>query len=486
MKVMIAYPPLKSEKGVPLLTQNRQFQWFNNPTYIFPIVPAYAATLLKSKGYEVVWKDAIVENLSQKEFLDFFIKEKVDLIALETKTPVVKLHWNWIKKLKEVSPYVKIVLMGDHVTALPEESFENSLVDFVITGGDYDFSLLSICDYVLGKVDYLKGGIYFRDGDKVKNSGLLNLDKNDLDSLPFIDRELTKCSLYNIEYNIPVRPFMYIIAGRDCPYGQCKFCAWPLLFPKFRVRSVNNVLDEIGMLIEKYSVKEVFDDSGTFPGGTWLEDFCRGMIDRGYNKKIRFSCNMRFDFLSDEKLRLMKKAGFRLLKLGLESGNQDTLDRINKGIKIEQIVKGCKLIKKYGLVVHLTMIVGYPWETRVDAMNTLKLAKKLMISGDADVLQSTVVVPYPGTPLYKEALDRGWFRFDPKIYERYDMRETVLKTVDMSNDEVLGICHMIYTKIFWNPRYILRHLSKIRSLDDVKYTLRGVKAVLGHVKDFEK
>ena len=416
MKIMIAYPPLKSNKGVPLLTQNRQFQWFNNPTYIFPIIPASAATLLDSKGYEVIWKDAIVEGLSEEEFLEFFIKEKVDLIALETKTPVVKLHWNWINKLKEINPYIKVVLMGDHVTALPEESFDNSLVDYVITGGDYDFSLLSICDYILGKIDYLKSGIYFKDENKVKNSGPLNLNKNDLDSLPFIDRELTRCSSYNIEYNIPARPFMYIMAGRDCPYGKCKFCAWPVLFPKFRARSVNNVLDEIGVLIEKYFIKEIFDDSGTFPGGEWLEEFCRGMIDRGYSKKIRFSCNMRFDFLSDEKLRLMKKAGFRLLKLGLESGNQDTLDRINKGIKIEQIVRGCKLIKKYNLIVHLTMIIGYPWESRVDAMNTLKLAKELMLRGDADILQSTVVIPYPGTPLHKEALERGWFRFDSKFY----------------------------------------------------------------------
>ena len=72
MKIMIAYPPIESSKGIPLLSQNRQFQFFSNPTYIFPVIPASAATLLKSKGYEVIWKDGIAENLTAEEFYSFF------------------------------------------------------------------------------------------------------------------------------------------------------------------------------------------------------------------------------------------------------------------------------------------------------------------------------------------------------------------------------------------------------------------------------
>ena len=131
MNIMVCYPPLHSYKGVPLLSQNRQFQWFNNPTYIFPIIPASAATLLKFNGYNVIWKDAIVEGLIDQEFLEFFKKSNVDIIAIETKTPVIKMHWEWIERLKDIKE-VKIVLMGDHVSAFPEESFENSKVDFII------------------------------------------------------------------------------------------------------------------------------------------------------------------------------------------------------------------------------------------------------------------------------------------------------------------------------------------------------------------
>ncbi|NOX71769.1 MAG: radical SAM protein [Candidatus Micrarchaeota archaeon] len=484
MKVMITYPPL-SGKGFPLLSQNRQFQWFNNPTLLYPLIPASAATLIDKRGYEVIWKDAIAERVEWDEYVQFIKNKKPGIVAIETKTPVIKHHWKIIDELKKASPGTKFVIMGDHVTAFPEESLKKSEgLDYVITGGDFDFSLLGICDFLSGKEKKLPAGVWYRENDKIKNTGKFQLNHN-LNDLPLIDRELTKGYLYNVEYNIKVRPFAYTMAGRDCPYHKCTFCAWPVLFPLFRTRSPESLLDEIGMLIDKYGVKEVFDDTGTFPPGEWLRRFCNGMIERGYNKKVKISCNMRADYINEKDAKLMHKAGFRLLKMGLESGNQKTLDRINKGITVEQIIKSCEIAKKAGLEVHLTMIVGYPWETKKDAMKTFELAKFLMTTGRADVLQSTVLVPYPGTPLWEEGLKNNWFRFDPYDYERYDMKEPVFKTPGMTPEEVMGICTMIY-KIFIKPRYVLKRVMGIRSLEDVKYLLRGAKAVIGHMKDFSK
>ena len=140
MKVIISYPPFEGIPGIPLLGQNRQYQVFRRPTYIYPLVPASAATLLKQSGHEVIWNDSIAEGWSYSQFLNFVKKERPDLIAFETKTPVVKRHWKIINDLKQLSLFpfpLSTVLMGDHVTALPEESFRNSPVDFVLTGGDY-------------------------------------------------------------------------------------------------------------------------------------------------------------------------------------------------------------------------------------------------------------------------------------------------------------------------------------------------------------
>ncbi len=270
MKVTICYPPLPSEKGYPTLGQNRQFQFFKEPTYIYPVVPAQAATLLKRAGYEVVWLDCIAERISYDRFIDIIRKENPDLIAFETKTPVVKQHWQIINDLKQKKgPFPFIVLFGDHVTALPEESLQNSKVDFVLTGGDYDFLLLNLCNFIKikglspqGTVPSgveLEPGIYYRDNGQIKNSGAFKLN-HELNSLPFIDRDLTKWQLYAYKNgNYKRTPGTYIMSGRDCWWGKCTFCSWVNFYPQFRVRRVENVLDEIGILIDKYKVREIMD-----------------------------------------------------------------------------------------------------------------------------------------------------------------------------------------------------------------------------------
>ena len=315
MKVIICYPPFSGIKGTPLLSQNRQFQYFNEPTSIYPVVPAQAATLLKKAGHEVIWLDCIAEGIPYDRFLEIIKNEQPDLVAFETKTPVVKQHWKIIDdlKLRAKSYELKTVLFGDHVTALPEESFKNSKVDYILTGGDYDFLLLNLCNYLNNKVSNLEQGIWYRKDGMIKNTGKFELN-HDLNALPFIDRELTKWQLYAYKNgNYKRTPGTYIMSGRDCYWGKCTFCSWPQLYPKFRVRSVDNVLDEIGHIINNYPVKEIMDDTGSITPGKWLRDFCEGIIKRGYNRRVGFNCNMRFGCASLEDYKLMKKANFRFL-----------------------------------------------------------------------------------------------------------------------------------------------------------------------------
>ncbi len=482
MKILIGYPPTESKKGIATLGQNRQFQWFSNPSFFYPVVMGTAATMLKAKRHDARWLDCVAEKISWNEFIAIIKKDNFDLFIFETKTPVIKQHWKTIDKLKEIFPKMKIAIVGDHVTALPKETMENSKADFVLCGGDFDFMASDLVDW-LEKKRKVSKGIYYRKAKKIINSGKFQLNHN-LDDAGFPDRDLTKWELYKKEYNIIREPYFYIMSGRDCWWGKCKFCSWPTLFPKFRVRSVKNVLDEVGMLIKKYGAEEIFDDSGTLMTGKWLRDLCNGLIERGYNKKIKYSCNMRFGALKQEDYNLMKKAGFRLLKFGLESANQKTLDYLNKGIQVQDIIDGCNMAQNAGLTVHLTMIVGYPWETKQDALKTFELAKMLMQTGKADLLQATVLIPYPGTPLWKEAKEKNWFLFDPLNYNRFDQREPVLKTKDSKPKEVAGVCGKIYT-VFLTPSYVYQRMKKsLKSWEDFKMNVRGVKAVVGHLMDF--
>ncbi|MFQ5906767.1 MAG: B12-binding domain-containing radical SAM protein, partial [bacterium] len=394
MKVMISYPPLPKAKGHPMIAQNRQFQFFSNPTNIYPVIPASAATLLQENGFEVIWNDAIAEQWRYHQFINFFAAEKPGLVAIETKTPVVKQHWQIIDELKALRPQTTVVLMGDHVTALPEESMRECPVDFVITGGDYDFSLLALCEWLEGKASRkLPPGVWYREDGEIRNKGPFRLD-GDLNELPFIDRGLTKWWLYSEKNgNYKRTPGTYIMAGRDCWHHRCTFCSWTTIFPSYRVRWPEKVLDEVGSLIEEYGVREIMDDTGTFPVGEWLREFCRGMIERGYNQRVTLDCNMRFGALSSQDYELMKEAGFRLLLFGLESANQETLDRINKRLTVEEIVESCRMARTAGLYPHVTIMFGYPWETYQDALNTLNLGRQLLKKGWAYTVQATVVIP---------------------------------------------------------------------------------------------
>jgi anaerobic magnesium-protoporphyrin IX monomethyl ester cyclase len=536
MKISISYPPLESEKGIPLLGQNRQFQWFNDPTYIYPIVPAYAATLLKENGFDVIWDDGIAEEKSYKQWLNDIKQEKPDVIVIETKTPVVKRHWNIINELKKQTTLVRrkfyeggdhhrspttdnwspiTVLMGDHVTALPKESMQNCNVDFIITGGDYDFLLLNICQYLIQEksslqqaidnkqennqqlststsppitdnsslITKLPPGIWYRKNDQIKNTGKPELN-HDLDTLPIIDRNLTKWHLYSEKNgNYKYLPGTYTMAARDCWWGKCTFCSWTTIFPgnKYRAISPQKMLDEIDILINDYGVKEIMDDSGSFPVGKWLIEFCNGMIERGYNKRVIIDCNMRFGVLKEEDYKLMGKAGFRFILFGLESANQNTLDKIDKNLKPEQIEDGVKWAKKAGLDPHITVMMGYPWETKEDATKSIELAKYLFKRGYIDTLQATIVIPYPGTPLFKDCKNNGWLLTED--WDRFDMREAVMQS-QMTEKDIKELTQSLY-KSFVSPQYIIRKLLAVRSVKDLKFLFRAGKKLLGHLTDFK-
>ena len=480
MKVAIAYPPIASDKGVPLLSQNRQFQWFHAPTYIYPVVPACAATLAARAGHAVHWLDGIAEEWSEERFLAEIGKCQPDLILIEVKTPIVKAYWRWVDRLKDALPAARVALAGDHVTALPAESFEQCRVDFVFTGGDYDFLLVNLLAHLRDGAP-LEPGLWQRRDAQVVSTGPFALT-HDLKSLPRIDRDLTRWQLYSVRNgNFRRTPGTYVMSGRDCWHGKCTFCSWTTLYPKFRVRDPLDLVDEIGELIERYGVREIMDDTGTFPVGEWLRTFCDAMIARGYNRKISFDCNMRFGRLTSADYQLMKRAGFRFVLFGLESANQSTLDRLQKGLKVADILEGATLAARAGLDVHVTVMIGFPWEGPEEIAKTVALARELLLRGVAYTLQVTLVIPYPGTPLFREAQEQGVLT--TVDWDEFDMRKAVLAT-RVSEAEIKAAIRCIY-RAFFHPRALWNRLIHTRHpSDDLRFYWRGCLSLIGHLRDF--
>ena len=460
MRIAIAYPPLKSEKGVALLTQNRQFQWFSRPTYIFPVVPATAAPMLKKAGHEVLFLDGIAAELTLEEFDARLAAFKPDYVVLETKTPVVKRHWAWI-----AAHDYKVILVGDPVTALAQESIESPGVGALMPGGDWDYGL----------VDFLNGD---------RHQGVYPFALRDsLQDLPWIDRDLVHWELYAKKNgNFRRTPGTYIMSGRDCWHAKCTFCSWTTLYPKYRTRDPIDVVNEIEMLVSKYGVKEIMDDSGSFPVGAWLTTFCNEMIRRGLPKKVRIDCNMRFGRLTFDDYRLMRRAGFQFVLFGVESANQDTLDRFCKCLKVEDVVQGCEWAHRAGLNVHVTFMFGHAWEGPREIANTVALARKLLAKGWASTLQCTLTIPYPGTPLFKELEANDGLV--TKDWDEYDMRRAITKTPRVSEAEIKCAIQEVY-RGFLQPGALWHRLTSTRTLFDLGFYYRGIRSLIGHLVDFK-
>lgn len=245
--------------------------------------------------------------------------------------------------------------------------------------------------------------------------------------------------------------------------------------------SAAKALAEVENLIS-LGVKEIMEDSGSLPIGQWLEEFCHGMIKLGYNKKVTMSCNMRITGIKNiETWKLMKKAGFRFVLFGLESANQITLNNINKNLKVEEIEPNLKICKEAGLEPHITAMIGYPWESKEMAGKTVNLAKSLFKKGYVDTLQATIMVPYPGTPLYKYCQENNLLRFTD--YSRFDQREQVMIS-PLSNDDVKELVQSLY-KSFASPQFVFKKIISVRNIDDIRFLFRASRKLIGHLADFK-
>ena len=486
-KISLSYPPLSTSSKIPFLSQNRQFQWTNTGNVIYPVVLAQAATVLKAQGYQVFWDDAIAQKLDYNTWFNQIIKQKPNLIAIESKTPVIKYHWQIIKDLKRASLKIKnwqlkICLMGDHVTAMPSESLNSCPVDYILTGGDFDFMLLNLANHLTKKIK-LEPGFYWKRGDIVKNSGPFALRHHQLDTLPLIDRSLSQWHLYSQNNsNFKYTPGAYIMSGRDCWWGKCTFCSWTTLYPgsQFRSFSPTHSFLEIKNLVTNFGVKEVFDDSGTLPIGDWLFQFASLMDTSGLNHQVRLGANMRFSGPTEVDFANMSKANIKFLLYGLESANQITLDKINKNLNYSQIEKTLRLAKKYRIDNHLTVMIGYPWETETDAKNTINLAKYFFKQGLADSIQATIIIPYPGTPLFSQAKKEKWLK--TLDWNKYDMSQSVL-TSSISSFDQKKLVKSIFKGII-TPNFLVRKILSIRSIDDIKFLSKYAIKYLKKLKDF--
>ena len=252
---------------------------------------------------------------------------------------------------------------------------------------------------------------------------------------------------------------------------------------------VKKSVDEYENLINNYNVKEIFDDSGVWYRGQDARNFAREIIKRGLHKKnCYFGFNTRFEYLDEETVKLLAEANFRFVLIGLESGNNETLTKLKKGYTRETVKETLKLLTKYGLHPHLTIMVGYYWETEEMLNDTVELVRDIMFKGYARTLQVTLCTPLDYTPYHQECIDKNLLITSD--YNEHDMSKLIVKT-PINHDKYYDAVKKMYM-IAIHPLFIFRQFRFLFSFKKrdwqffFTYSLRALRRVRQHIFNLTK
>ncbi len=473
-----------------MVSQNRNVQYFKEPTYLLPVTHAQAATTLSKAGHDVCWDDGNAQLKTYELWIADLIKWKPDMVVFESTTPVMKFYWKTINQLKESLPETIIVMTGYHSMRKPEETLQLSATDIVLRSSHIDFVLARLVPFIEQNKNWrltcsLEGLVIRMKGNDLRSTGNFR-QVEPLDKSPLVDRDLVQWERYAYENgNYLQTPGTYATSViRDCMFGKCTFCRYNGPDLTFSMMSVERSLDEYENLIKKYGVREIFDDSGVWYRGKEAREFAQGIIDRGLHKKgCYFGINTRFEYLDEETIRLMAKANFRFVLLGYEAADDETLQRLNKGYQLQHVENCLRWMTKYGLHPHLTIMVGYYWQTQEQLDKTVAEVKRLMLSGLARTLQVTLCTPLDYTPYHQECISAGVLLTGD--YNDFDMSKLIVKT-PIPHDRYYQAVREMYS-IAFHPLFILRQLRFLLNFRKrdwqflFTYGLRAVRRVRQHI-----
>ena len=383
-----------------------------------------------------------------------------DHVIIHTSTPSLRNDCKVAEAIKAQKPNVIIGFVGAHAAVLPTESLKASHAIDWVGRKEFDFTCKEVAE---GRpLAEITGLSYRRDGKIVHNPERELIQ--DMDSLPWVV-DVYKRDLQIEKYSIGYLkdPYISLYTGRGCP-AQCTFCLWPQTIGghKYRVRSAENVAAEMAHAKRLFpQVQEFFFDDDTFTANLpRARDIALKLKPLG----LTWSCNSRAN-VNYETIKLMKDCGLRLFLVGYESGNQQILDRIKKGITIEEAKRFTKACKEIGVVIHGTFILGLPIETKETIEETIRYAMDL----DVFSIQVSLAAPYPGTELYEMARQNGWFAKKDKsnIVREDGIQQSALEYPGLSKEEIFEAVERFYRRYFFRPKPILRIIKTMLQDKDV-------------------
>ncbi len=484
MKILALNPPFlpkySRESRSPAVTKSG--------TLYYPMWLAYAVGYLEKNGHEVLFLDAPALGLDHAETLRRAKEFSPSLIVVDSSTPSIYNDTALAGEFKKHIAGVFTILVGVHVSALPEETLRDNPQGADATAfGEYDETLVELASVIEknGTDDKsLKGirGIAFRssDGSVIKNETRDPIE--DLDDIPFVSEVYKKhLDISPYFYGHSRYPLIVLVTGRGCPF-RCTFCVVPQTMHghKYRKRSVDNIVEEFRYISENFpQAQEIMIEDDTL---TADRKRCRELSQKLINQKltrIPWSANSRAD-VDFETMHLMKKAGCRLFCVGFESGEQQILDNIKKGTKIPRIRQFRSDARKAGILVHGCFMVGNRGETAQTLEKTLRFAKEL----NPDTAQFYPIMAYPGTSDYAWFKEKGWLVTTDyrKWLTKDGLHSSVVSNPDLTYDTLVEFCDRARREFYMRPSYLIQKIAQaIKSPSEAPRLFKGFKTLVKHL-----
>ncbi len=418
-----------------------------------PLGLLYIAAYMEKAGHQVVVRDLAVRK--KREGNDY---KGYDIVGISTDTTRHRQALQLAEKAKASG--CTVVMGGPHPGYVDEEILSTRKVDFVVRGeGEVTFSeLAASLEKRDGALESIQGISFLAQGRLVRTPSRPFIAN--LDCLPFPARHLIHMDDYR-RMKFGGRDITPLITSRGCPY-QCAFCASSHFFgTKVRTRSVSSVLDELETLYHEYrfnAVAFVDDTFNLFPKR--VIEICDGIRERKLD--LWWWCLSRIDLLlrNEEMIKEMTRAGAKSVFIGVESPNPGTLQELKKGFEVEEAVRTVEMLKRNGLQIHASYILGGLHDTVQTIHETVRFAKKL----DTNVAQFSILTPYPGTAVYEQVKDRIFKWRSPWSF--FDMQHLVFKHDHLSfvrMEWLLLKAHLLYyTRSKKAIRDIWHHIKKHR------------------------
>lgn len=447
-------------------------------TLYYPMWLAYATGVLEGK-YSVRLVDAVARKWSVDDVLRDVKEFAPDLIVVDCNFSSLSNDLNIASLLKKSSPKATTVIVGPPTSQYPEKILHHEGID-IVARYEYDFTLLDVARALKDdkNLENIKGISYKKDDKVIHNPDRSFTTSEDLDKMPFVTKVYKKhLNIRDYFLSESLYPEVQIFASRGCPF-RCSFCSWPENFTgrQYRTRSPQNVIDELEYIKNELPyIEDVrFEDDTFTVEQDRIREICQGIKAR--KLKINWTCQTRAD-VDYKTLKMMKEAGCWLIIVGYESGNDEILKRILKGITTEQAQRFTLDAKKAGLMILGDFIIGLPGETRETAQKTIAFAKNLK----PNLLQVAVAMPIPGTQFYNWAKENN-FLLTENMEEAIDeqgYQKCIISYPDFPAAEIEKYVDKALKEYYLRPGYIPIAFSNILRRNGM-HELRTMLRSAGH------